>query len=93
MQEFVGRLHGVRPIRQGDVQPEPRKDGVRLDHVTGESLAGAVDPDDGVLRPPGFTVTVDDIQVSRVEAFATGILLDVLGISRRSFRAAAHSQQ
>ena len=74
LQQLVSRLHGVRPIRQSNVEPEAREDGVGLYYISSKSLARAIDPDDGVLRTPGFTVTVDDIQVSGVDAFAAGIL-------------------
>ena len=93
MQQLISRLHRVRPIAQSNVEPEPSKDGVGLYHISGKFLAGAVDPDDRVLRAPGFTITVDDVEVSGVDAFAVRIFFEILGIASGSFSAAAHSQQ
>ena len=83
----------MRPVPQGDVQSEPRENRVSFQNFAGKSLAASIDPDNGILGPARFTITVDGIQMGRVEALAVGILFDVLGIARSCFSSPAHPQE
>src|SRR5258706_396024 len=93
LQQFVGRLHGMRPVPQGDVQSEPGEGRVSRNQIPGKTLASSIDPDNGIQGSSRFTVTIDDIQMGRVKTFAVGILFDVLGIARSGFSAPAHPQK
>src|SRR5258705_4544975 len=81
------------PVTERDVQSEPGKNRAGLSRCAGEFLSRTLDPEDCILRAPGFPVTVDRIQMCGVEALAIGILINVLLVARGRFGPFSHSQQ
>ena len=92
-EQVIGRLHGVLPVADSNVQPEARELRIRFGCGPGKSSARSIDPGDCILGPAGFAIAVDDVQMRSVDAFAIGIFFEIFLIARGGFSSAPHPQQ